>query len=158
MRWARLLIYEPLKNTLGFSRIRVAYTAGEAIGAELFAFYRSLGLNLKQLYGQTEAFLYVTVQADGAVRSDTVGPPAPNVDLRRRRDGEVQFKSPGMFVGYYDEPEKTRGGADATTAMSRPATPASSSRTASSRSSTAPRMSAGSRAVSCSRRNISRTS
>ena len=103
-----LLIYGPLKNTLGFTRIRVAYTAGEAIGADLFAFYRSLGLNLKQLYGQTEAFLYVTAQADGAVRSDTVGPPAPNVQLRIADDGEVQFKSPGMFVGYYNDPEKTR--------------------------------------------------
>ncbi len=103
-----LLIYAPLKNTLGFSKIRVAYTAGEAIGADLFAFYRSLGLNLKQLYGQTEAFLYVTAQADGAVRSDTVGPPAPNVQLRIAADGEVQFKSPGMFVGYYLDPEKTR--------------------------------------------------
>jgi len=102
-----LLIYEPLKNTLGFSRVRVAYTAGEAIGAELFAFYRSLGLNLKQLYGQTEAFLYVTVQADGAVRSDTVGPPAPHVELRLSSEGEVQFKSPGMFVGYWREPDKT---------------------------------------------------
>jgi long-chain acyl-CoA synthetase len=102
------LIYGPLKNTLGFTRVRVAYTAGEAIGADLFAFYRSLGLNLKQLYGQTEAFLYVTVQADGAVRSDTVGPPAPNVELRIAADGEVQFKSPGMFVGYYGEPARTR--------------------------------------------------
>jgi long-chain acyl-CoA synthetase len=102
------LIYGPLKNTLGFTRIRVAYTAGEAIGADLFAFYRSLGLNLKQLYGQTEAFLYVTAQADGAVRSDTVGPPAPNVELRIAPDGEVQFKSPGMFVGYYDEPGRTK--------------------------------------------------
>jgi long-chain acyl-CoA synthetase len=102
------LIYGPLKNTLGFTRVRVAYTAGEAIGADLFAFYRSLGLNLKQLYGQTEAFLYVTAQADGAVRSDTVGPPAPNVELRIAADGEVQFKSPGMFVGYYDEPVRTR--------------------------------------------------
>ncbi|HEY3720127.1 MAG TPA: AMP-binding protein [Roseiarcus sp.] len=102
------LIYGPLKNTLGFTRIRVAYTAGEAIGADLFAFYRSLGLNLKQLYGQTEAFLYVTAQADGAVRSDTVGAPAPNVELRIAADGEVQFKSPGMFIGYYGEPAKTR--------------------------------------------------
>ena len=103
-----VLIYGPLKNTLGFTRIRVAYTAGEAIGADLFAFYRSLGLNLKQLYGQTEAFLYVTAQADGAVRSDTVGPPAPHVELRIAEDGEVQFKSPGMFVGYYNEPDRTR--------------------------------------------------
>jgi long-chain acyl-CoA synthetase len=103
-----LLIYGPLKNTLGLSQIRVAYTAGEAIGADLFTFYRSLGLNLKQLYGQTEAFLYVTAQADGAVRSDTVGPPAPHVELRIAPDGEVQFRSPGMFVGYHEEPEKTR--------------------------------------------------
>jgi long-chain acyl-CoA synthetase len=103
-----LLIYGPLKNALGFSRVRVAYTAGEAIGADLFAFYRSIGLNLKQLYGQTEAFLFVTAQADRAVRPDAVGPPAPNVDLRIAPDGEVQFRSPGMFVGYFREEEKTR--------------------------------------------------
>ena len=103
-----LLIYAPLKNALGFSRIRVAYTAGEAIGADLFAFYRSIGLNLKQLYGQTEAFLFVTAQTDRAVRSDAVGPPAPHVDLRIAPDGEVQFRSPGMFVGYFREAEKTR--------------------------------------------------
>jgi long-chain acyl-CoA synthetase len=101
------LVYGPLKNVLGFSRIRVAYTAGEAIGADLFAFYRSLGLNLKQLYGQTEAFLYITAQSDGAVRSDAVGPPAPHVVLRIAGDGEVQFKSPGMFTGYFREPDKT---------------------------------------------------
>ena len=103
-----LLIYGPLKNALGFSRIRVAYTAGEAIGADLFAFYRSIGLNLKQLYGQTEAFLFVTAQTDRAVRSDTVGWPAPNVSLRIAPDGEVQFKSPGMFVGYFRDDDKTR--------------------------------------------------
>lgn len=102
------LVYGPLKNVLGFSRIRTAYTAGEAIGHDLFAFYRSLGINLKQLYGQTEAFLYVTCQADGAVRSDTVGPPAPNVTIRISADGEVQFKSPGQFIGYYNDPEKTK--------------------------------------------------
>jgi len=101
------LIYGPLKNVLGFSRIRTAYTAGEAIGADLFAFYRSLGLNLKQLYGQTEAFLYVTAQADGKVRSDAVGPAAPSVDLRVAESGEVQFRSPGMFIGYFRDPERT---------------------------------------------------
>ncbi|MGD0722278.1 MAG: AMP-binding protein [Roseiarcus sp.] len=101
------LVYGPLKNVLGFSNIRVAYTAGEAIGADLFAFYRSLGLNLKQLYGQTEAFLYVTAQTDAAVRADAVGPPAPHVELRIAGDGEVQFRSPGMFTGYFREPEKT---------------------------------------------------
>ncbi|OJY00883.1 MAG: long-chain fatty acid--CoA ligase [Rhizobiales bacterium 62-17] len=112
--WARLhyglgeiLIYGPLKNVLGFSRIRVAYTAGEAIGSDLFSFYRSLGLNLKQLYGQTEAFLYVTCQKDGDIRADSVGPPAPNVDIRIAENGEVQFRSPGMFVAYYKEAAKT---------------------------------------------------
>jgi long-chain acyl-CoA synthetase len=103
----RLLVYEPLKNVLGLSRVRVAYTAGEAIGPELFAFYRSIGLNLKQLYGQTEAFLYVTCQPDGEIFSDTVGPAAPNVDIRIAETGEVQFRSPGMFVGYFKDQAKT---------------------------------------------------
>ena len=88
----RMLVYEPLKNVLGLSRVRVAYTAGEAIGPDLFVFYRSIGLNLKQLYGQTEAFLYVTCQPDGEIYADTVGPPAPNVDIRIAESGEVQFK------------------------------------------------------------------
>jgi long-chain acyl-CoA synthetase len=104
----KLVIYAPLMNVLGLSRVRVAYTAGEAIGPELFSFYRSLGLNLKQLYGQTEAFLYVTAQPDGEIFSDTVGPAAPNVALRIAEGGEVQFKSPGMFVGYFKDEAKTR--------------------------------------------------
>ena len=102
-----ILVYAPLKNVLGFSRVRVAYTAGEAIGPDLFAFYRSIGLNLKQLYGQTEAFLYVTAQPDGAIYSDTVGPACPNVDIRIAENGEVLFKSPGMFIGYFKDAAKT---------------------------------------------------
>jgi long-chain acyl-CoA synthetase len=102
-----LLVYGPLKNVLGFSRVRVAYTAGEAIGPDLFGFYRSIGLNLKQLYGQTEAFLYLTAQPDGEVYSDTVGPTFPNVDIRIAENGEVQFKSPGMFTGYFKDDTKT---------------------------------------------------
>jgi long-chain acyl-CoA synthetase len=102
-----VLLYGPLKNVLGFSRVRVAYTAGEAIGPDLFAFYRSIGLNLKQLYGQTEAFLYVTAQPDGEIYSDTVGPACPNVDIRIAENGEVLFKSPGMFTGYFKDAEKT---------------------------------------------------
>ncbi|MEX0345331.1 MAG: AMP-binding protein [Rhizobiaceae bacterium] len=102
-----LLVYGPLKNSLGFSKIRTAYTAGEAIGPDLFSFFRSLGINLKQLYGQTEAFLYVTAQKDSEVRADTVGPATPNVDIRISEDGEVQFKSPGMFAGYYKQEQKT---------------------------------------------------
>ena len=103
----RIVIYAPLLNVLGLSRVRVAYTAGEAIGPELFSFYRSLGLNLKQLYGQTEAFLYVTAQPDGQIFSDTVGPAVPNVKLRVADSGEVQFKSPGMFIGYFRDEAKT---------------------------------------------------
>jgi long-chain acyl-CoA synthetase len=102
-----ILVYGPLKNTLGFSRVRVAYTAGEAIGPDLFAFYRSIGLNLKQLYGQTEAFLYITAQPDGAIYSDTVGPACPHVDIRIADNGEVLFKSPGMFFGYFKDDAKT---------------------------------------------------
>ena len=102
------LIYGPLRNVLGFTRIRTAYTAGEAIGPDLFSFFRSLGINLKQLYGQTEAFLYVTCQKDGDVRPDTVGPAAPDVDIRITDSGEVQFRSPGMFAGYYGDAEKTK--------------------------------------------------
>ena len=101
------LIYGPLKNRLGFSRIRFAYTAGEAIGPDLFQFYRSLGVNLKQLYGQTEAFLYVTAQPDGEIHADTVGPAVPGVEIRIADDGEVQFKSPGMFIGYFRDKKQT---------------------------------------------------
>ncbi len=102
-----LLVYGPLKNVLGLSRVRIAYTAGEAIGPDLFSFYRSIGLNLKQLYGQTEAFLYITAQPDGKIYSDTVGPVMPNVDLRIAENGEVLFKSPGQFVGYFKDDAKT---------------------------------------------------
>ncbi len=102
-----ILVYGPLKNVLGFSRVRVAYTAGEAVGPDLFAFYRSIGLNLKQLYAQTEAGLYITAQPDGEIYSDTVGSACPNVDIRIAENGEVQFKSPGMFTGYFKDKEKT---------------------------------------------------
>jgi long-chain acyl-CoA synthetase len=102
-----VLVYAPLKNVLGFSSVRIAYTAGEAMGPELFSFYRSIGINLKQLYGQTEAFLYVTSQTDTEVRPDCVGPATPNVTIRIDESGEVLYKSPGQFVGYFKEPEKT---------------------------------------------------
>lgn len=102
-----LLVYGPLKNTMGFSKVRVGYTAGEAIGPEIFDFYRSLGINLKQLYGQTEASVFITVQPDGEVRADTVGVPAPGVELRIDDTGEVFYRSPGAFVEYYKNPEST---------------------------------------------------
>lgn len=108
-----ILVYGPLKNTLGLSRVRVGYTAGEAIGPEIFDFYRSMGINLKQLYGQTEASVFVTVQPDGEVRADTVGIPAPGVELRIAENGEVFYKSPGAFVEYYKNPESTADTKDA---------------------------------------------
>ena len=103
----RLLIYGPLKDTLGFTRIRMAYTAGESISPELFDFYRSLGINLKQLYGQTEASVLVTIQPDGEVRSDSVGVPAPDVEIEISDEGEVLYRSPGVFIEYYKNPEAT---------------------------------------------------
>jgi len=108
-----LLVYGPLKNTLGYSRIRVGYTAGEAIGPEIFDFYRSLGINLKQLYGQTEASVFITQQPDGQVRSDTVGVPSPGVELRIAENGEVFYRSPGTFVEYYNNPDSTASTKDA---------------------------------------------
>ncbi len=102
-----LLVYGPLKNTLGMSRVRVAYTAGEAIGPDLFLFYRSLGINLKQLYGMTESSVFLCIQKDGEVKPDTVGPPIPGVELRVAEDGEVLFRSPGAFQSYYKNAEAT---------------------------------------------------
>ena len=101
------LIYAPLRNRFGLSRIKVGYTAGEAIGPEIFRFYRSIGVNLKQLYGQTEASVYVTLQPDGEIRADTVGRPAPGVDIRIDDNGEVLYRSPGTFIGYYKDDAKT---------------------------------------------------
>ncbi len=102
-----LLVYGPLKNTLGLTRVRLAYTAGEAIGPDIFDFYRSLGVNLKQLYGSTEASVFVTIQPDGEIYADTVGKPAPEVEVKIAEDGEVMFRSPGVFQEYYKNPEAT---------------------------------------------------
>ena len=101
------LVFAPLRNVLGMSRVRIAYTAGEAIGPDLFVFYRSIGINLKQLYGSTETSVFVCVQPDGNVKPDTVGPPVPGVEVRVTPEGEVQLKSPGLFKEYYRNPEAT---------------------------------------------------
>jgi len=106
-RLGKFMVYEPLKDTLGLRRIRVGYTAGEAIGPELFDFFRSLGINLKQLYGQTEATVFITQQPDGGVSADTVGVPSPGVELKIDDSGEVFYRSPGVFVEYYKNPEST---------------------------------------------------
>ena len=102
-----IFVYGPLKNTLGFSRIRIAYTAGEAIGPDIFDFYRSLGINAKQLYGQTESAVFVTMQPDSEVKPDTVGRPAPQVEIKIADSGEVMYRSPGVFQSYYKNPEAT---------------------------------------------------
>ncbi len=96
-----VLIYGPLRNTLGFSRVRVAYTAGEAIGPDLFSFYRSIGINLKQLYGSTETAVFVCLQPDNEARADTVGVPIEGVEIRLADSGEILVKSPGLLKGYY---------------------------------------------------------
>jgi long-chain acyl-CoA synthetase len=103
----RYLVYEPVKNVLGFSRLRLAYTAGEAIGPDIFNFYRSLGINIKQLYGSTEGSVFVCVQPNGKVKPDTTGVPAEGVEVRIGENNEVIFRGPGVFQSYYKNPEDT---------------------------------------------------
>ncbi len=102
-----VLVYGPLKNALGLSRIRVAYTAGAAIGPDLFSFFRSIGVNLKQLYGQTETCAYVCIQKDDEVKIDTVGPAAPGIELKIAGNGEVLIRGVSLLTEYYKRPEAT---------------------------------------------------
>ncbi|HVK33564.1 MAG TPA: AMP-binding protein [Burkholderiaceae bacterium] len=103
-----LFIYGPLRNTLGFSRVRVAYTAGEAIGPDLFTFYRSIGINLKQLYGSTETAVFVCLQPDNEVKADTVGVPIDGVEIKVDDSGELLVRSQGLLKGYYKNEAATR--------------------------------------------------
>ena len=109
----RALVYGPLKNVLGMSRIRVAYTAGAAIGPDLFRFYRSIGVNLKQLYGQTETCAYVCLQPDGEIKLDSVGKPAPGVEVKIAGSGEVLVRGPMLLKEYYKRPDATAESIDA---------------------------------------------
>ncbi|OGB14977.1 MAG: long-chain fatty acid--CoA ligase [Burkholderiales bacterium RIFCSPLOWO2_12_67_14] len=102
-----VFVYGPLRNSLGLSRVRVAYTAGEAIGPDLFSFYRSIGINLKQLYGSTETAVFVCLQPDNEARADTVGVPCEGVEIKLSDTGEILVKSPGLLKGYYKNPEAT---------------------------------------------------
>jgi long-chain acyl-CoA synthetase len=102
-----ILVYGPLRNNLGFSRVRVAYTAGEAIGPDLFTFYRSIGINLKQLYGSTETAVFVCLQPDNQARSDTVGVPISGVEIKVAENGEILVRSPGLLKEYYKNPAAT---------------------------------------------------
>ena len=108
-----MLVYAPLRNVLGMSRIRVAYTAGAAIGPDLFRFYRSIGVNLKQLYGSTETCAYVCLQPDGGVKFDTVGQAAPGVEIKIAGDGEVLVRGPMLLREYYKRPDATAESVDA---------------------------------------------
>ncbi|MBL8390155.1 MAG: AMP-binding protein [Hydrogenophaga sp.] len=102
-----LFVYGPLRNNLGMSRVRVAYTAGEAIGPDLFSFYRSIGINLKQLYGSTETAVFVCLQPDHEARADTVGVPCEGVEIKLSETGEILVKSPGLLKEYYKNPKAT---------------------------------------------------
>jgi long-chain acyl-CoA synthetase len=102
-----VLIYGPLRNVLGMSRVKVGYTAGEAIGPDLFKFYRSIGINLKQLYGSTETAVFVCVQPDSQVKPDTVGPAVPGVEVRFTPERELVVRSAGLFREYYKNPQAT---------------------------------------------------
>jgi long-chain acyl-CoA synthetase len=101
------MVYGPLRNSLGMSRVRVAYTAGEAIGPDLFSFYRSIGINIKQLYGSTETAVFVCLQPDHEARADTVGVPCEGVEIKLAPNGEILVKSPGLLKEYYKNPEAT---------------------------------------------------
>jgi long-chain acyl-CoA synthetase len=101
------MVYGPLRNNLGMSRVRVAYTAGEAIGPDLFQFYRSIGINLKQLYGSTETAVFVCLQPDNAARADTVGLPISGVEIKVADNGEILVKSPGLLKEYFKNPKAT---------------------------------------------------
>ena len=103
-----LLVYGPLRDNLGMRRIRRAYTGGEAVGPEMFVFFRALGINVKQVYGMTESSVFTVMQPDGDVRIDTSGTPAPGVEIRVSEEGEVLLRSPGVFQGYYKNPDATR--------------------------------------------------
>jgi long-chain acyl-CoA synthetase len=107
------VVYGPLRNVLGMSKVRIAYTGGEAIGPDLFSFYRSLGINLKQLYGSTETSVFVCVQPDGQVKADTVGPAVPGVELKFTPERELLIRSPGLFKEYYKNPQATQEAKDA---------------------------------------------
>ncbi|MDT3672687.1 MAG: AMP-binding protein [Aromatoleum sp.] len=112
-RLGDLFVYGPLKNVLGMSRIRVAYTAGAAIGPDLFRFYRSIGVNLKQFYGQTETCAYVCLQPDGQIKLDSVGKPAPFVEVKLADNGEILVKGPMLLKAYYKRPDATAESIDA---------------------------------------------
>jgi len=100
-------IFRPLVNQIGFLRMRRAYTGGAALGPDLFTFYQAMGVNLKQIYGQTEIVGIAYMHRDGDVRPDTVGKPLPDTQCRISKKGEILSRSPSVCQGYYKLPEQT---------------------------------------------------
>ena len=108
MAWlGKILVTDPLINQIGLRRLRRAYTGGAALGPELFTFYQAIGVNLKQIYGQTEIVGIAYMHRDGDVHSDTVGKPLPETECKISEEGEILSKSPSVCKGYYKLPEKT---------------------------------------------------
>ncbi len=103
----KTLMFRPLINQIGFLRLRRAYTGGAALGPELFTFYQALGVNLKQIYGQTEITGIAYMHRDGDIRNDTVGIPLPETECKISDEGEILSRSPSVCRGYYDLAEKT---------------------------------------------------
>jgi long-chain acyl-CoA synthetase len=108
LEWlAYVSVQKKLKDHLGLSRVRHAYTGGAAMGPDHFRFFHSMGVNLKQIYGQTEIAGISVVHRDGDIKFDTVGKPIPETEIRIAEDGEILAKSPSVFIGYYKNPEAT---------------------------------------------------
>lgn len=110
---ANNILFRPLKDRLGFLRLKRAYTGGAALGPDTFSFYQGMGVNLKQVYGQTETAGLAYIQRDGEVKPDTVGKPLPSVELKISEEGEVLTKCDGVCHGYYQKPEAFKDALDA---------------------------------------------
>jgi long-chain acyl-CoA synthetase len=108
LQWfARITVQNKVRDHLGLSRVRNAYTGGAAMGPDHFRFFHALGVNLKQIYGQTEVAGISVVHRSGDIKFDTVGKPIPGTDIKITEDGEIITRSPSVFLGYYKNPEAT---------------------------------------------------
>lgn len=101
------LLFGPIRDQLGLTHIRSAYTAGAALSPDAMRFFHALGVNLKQIYGSTEVTGGATIHYDGDIKFASVGKPAPGIKLRISEEGEIQIAGPTVFQGYYKQPEKT---------------------------------------------------
>jgi long-chain acyl-CoA synthetase len=109
LEWlASISVQKKLKDHLGLSRVRNAYTGGAAMGPDHFRFFHALGVNLKQIYGQTEVAGISVVHRNGDIKFDTVGHPIPGTEVKIAEDGEILTRSPSVFLGYYKNPEATK--------------------------------------------------